>query len=96
MKQVETKSVGKDEITAEWIKINRDWVAPIITTILNNWRDNKNTPMSWMGGIITLMRKNDSRENPDSYRPIALISIIYNILAIAMNNKIASLPNLIA
>ena len=55
------KSVGKDQITAEIIKENQDWVTPILQKLLNGCNKRNAMPKSWLGGVVTFLRKKRNR-----------------------------------
>ena len=42
------KSVGKDQITAEIIKANQEWITPILRKLLNSCNKRNAMPKSWL------------------------------------------------
>ena len=82
------KSVGSDEISDGAIKINKDWVAPILKQMFNRFAHNNAIPKEWAKGIMTLLHKKDETDQLDNYRPIALINVIYKIWAFVMSTRL--------
>ena len=72
-----SKSVGRDQITAEIITANQSRITPILRQLYNNCAINNAMPKNWTGGIITFLRKKSAADNLDNYRPFTLIDIIY-------------------
>ena len=82
------KSVGKDSITAEVIKQNREWLAPIIEIILQNCQQTNKLPRQWVKGVVTYIYKKKDPKEIKNYRPITLIAIIYKLWAIIWTKRL--------
>ena len=51
------KAVGTDNITAEILRSNKNWLAPLPTDILNDGKYKNNMNNDWLQGIVTFIYK---------------------------------------
>ena len=89
------KAVGADNITSEILRQNENWIAPLITYILNAGQYNSEMNDEWLRGMVTFIRKNKDILNLDNYKPIALLNAIYKIWACIFGNRLTPLLNLL-
>ena len=72
------KSVGEDGITAETIKQNTKWAAPILRMKLPNRQIPHTAPKQWKRGVVAFIPKGKKGKTAlSNFRPITLIRIIY-------------------
>ena len=68
-------AVGAENITSEILRRIGNWIASLLTDIINDGEYNNEMNNEWLPGIVTLLRKNKDPPNIDNYRPTALLNI---------------------
>ncbi|XP_063634857.1 uncharacterized protein LOC134805492 [Cydia splendana] len=88
------KACGDDEIFPEFIKYcgprTRDWIAKFYTAIIDSGTI---PPPLKRAKIIAILKPGKSDDKVESYRPIALLSVIYKLLERIIYNRISSVIN---
>lgn len=83
------KSPGSDGLSADFYKIFKSILAPILLRLYNKMQATRSTPKTFALGIRTLIFKNKgSQDNLDNYRPISLLNTDYKILAKILANRL--------
>ena len=70
------KAPGSDYITAELLKSNVDWWAPLLANLFTYIDQTGVIPEEWGLAIVIPIYKKNSRSDPNNYRPISLINTI--------------------
>jgi len=74
------KSPGPDRIPNKFYRVFARVVSPILTKVYNESKEHGHLPDTLNQGIISVMYKKKSREDPRNYRPITLLNNDYKIL----------------
>ncbi len=83
-----TRSVGSDGISMRFIKEALYVIAFYITCIINTSIVTGIFPTSWKHAIVIPIFKTGDVADPDSFRPIALLPIIFKILEKVVTNQL--------
>ena len=80
VKSLKSNAVGVDSISSQFIKLSINYIAPIITHIVNvSFKHNK-FPDRWKHAIIKPIPKNDNPMSPTDFRPISLLPAISKVI----------------
>ena len=90
-----SKSIGKDGVTAEVIQQNKLWAVQTIKIILRNCQKCYSMPKQWLYGVMTFLPKKKDGSKITNSRPVTLTDIISKIWGIIMENRITPFTNLI-
>ena len=83
------KSPGYDEILNEHIKSTKSLFMPLYVKLFNIIFDTRILPIVWLEGKIRPIYKNKGdRMNPDSYRPITVLSCFSKLFTSILNNRL--------
>ena len=83
------KSPGSDHILNEHIKSTLSSLLPIYLKLFNIIFDNGIFPESWvLGNIIPTYKNKGKAQNPENYRPIALISCVGKLFTRIISNRL--------
>lgn len=80
VKSLKSNATGVDSISAQFIKLSIDYIAPIITHIVNASFKHNKFPDRWKHAIIKPIPKNDNPTCPTDFRPISLLPAISKII----------------
>lgn len=84
------KACGEDEIFPEFLKHCgprvRDWLAKLYSDIIESGTI---PPVLKKAKIVAILKPGKPDDQPDSYRPIALLSVIYKLLERIIYNRIS-------
>ena len=85
------KSSGLDSIKNEYIIHTKELMMPIYVKLFNIILDTGLIPASWTEGLIVPIYKNKgSKEDPNNYRPITLLSCIGKVFTSLLNERITN------
>ena len=73
-------SCGSDMITAKFLKLFSNFLAPSLCKVFNQPLEFGKLPIEWKHANVTLIPKNDNRTLISNYRPISLLSIPSKLL----------------
>ena len=81
------KSSGIDNITNEHIKASIDILLPVYVKMLNIINDQGIVPSAWTTGIIKqIYKQKGSKQEPDNYRPITILSCQGKLFTSVLNS----------
>jgi len=88
-----TLSSGEDKISNIMLKNLGDNFLQVLVHLFNTSIQNSETPQRWKKGIVKMIpKKQDSRENPNNYRPITLTNCLARlcerVILIAINKHL--------
>ena len=84
------KAPGPDVISAEMLKHDSDFWAPLLASTFSMADQTGLMPEAWTNAIIAPIFKKGDRSLPSNYRPISLLSIIGKLYAKHLMAKLAS------
>ena len=87
-KVVNGKMPGLDGITNDILKHASIIVVPLLCKIFNKVLEPKYFPREWGNALIIPLHKKGSRDNPDNYRGIALLSCVGKNFTKILNNRL--------
>ena len=79
---------GPDNITARFLRINSESVAPALAIIFNKSLESGIVPDDWKTANVTPIFKKGGRGNPGNYRPVSLTSICCKVHESCMKDTI--------
>ena len=82
------KAAGLDRLKAEFLKAAPQPVRKLLLRLLNLIFTTNIVPKNWCLGIITLIHKDGSKDDPDNYRGICLSSALSKTLSTLMNVRL--------
>ena len=80
VKSVKSNACGIDDISAHYLKLSIDSIAPVITHIINSSFKHRRFPDRWKQAIIKPIPKTDDPTSPTDFRPISLLPAISKII----------------
>lgn len=84
------RCAGADEIQAEMVKHGGKNLQNMLCKLIQEiWRKEE-MPREWKEAIICPLFKKGEKENCENYRGIALLSVLYKILATCIKNKLVN------
>ena len=85
VKSIKSNACGVDDISAYYLKLSIESIAPFVTDIINSSFKHRCFPDRWKHAIIKPIPKTDDATTPSDFRPISLLPAISKII-----EKIAS------
>lgn len=83
------KASGHDGVTYEMLKTTTQMEYPILTNIFNICLENGKVPESWKGALIHCIPKKDNTpDDPSTWRDISLLPTVYKIFMKCMLSQI--------
>ena len=84
-----SKSPGLDNILNEYIKLTKERMLPLYTTLFNIILNTGNIPEQWLIGIIKPIYKNKGESTDSSnYRPITLLSCLGKLFTSLLSERL--------
>ena len=80
VKSIKSNACGVDDISAHYLKLSIDSIAPFVTDIINSSFRHRCFPDRWKHAIIKPIPKNDDPTSPADFRPISLLPAISKII----------------
>ena len=84
------KAVGTDKIANEFLKIAPDNLLLIFLNIINLNLEKGKTCISWCQGIISLIHKEGSKQDPNNYRGICIMTALMKVLCTLLNDRLSN------
>lgn len=82
------KASGEDNIVAEMLKLAPGSLIDKLEQLFKEiWKSEK-IPSDWKNAVIHPLHKKGDRTDPNNYRGISLVSVVYKILSKALLNRI--------
>ena len=90
-------SPGADGFTAEWYRVLRDKLAPMLLRVYNWVLKKSEMPPSWREALVSLIPKEGkNRQECDNLRPISVLNVDYRLFTSVMARRLEKcLPDLI-
>ena len=82
------KAAGRDRIKAEFLKAAPRATRELLLKLLNLIFRTNVVPKSWCIGILNLIHKEGSKDDPDNYRGICIGSVLSKTLSTMMNVRL--------
>ena len=82
------KAAGLDRIQAEFLKATPKKIRKLLLRLLNTIFTSNVVPKGWCIGILNLIHKEGSKDNPDNYRGICISSALSKTLSTMMNVRL--------
>ena len=79
---------GPDKMTARFLIMNADAMAPALTTIFNKSMQTGVVPDDWKEANVTPIYKKGTKASPGNYRPVSLTSIPCRLMESGMRDAI--------
>ena len=80
------KTPGKDGLPAEFFKSTLNNISPLLVILFNKIFESGDFPAAWTESIIVPVYKSGSRKDPNNYRGISLLNIMYKIFSFVIND----------
>ena len=82
------KAVGTDKIANEFLKVADDNLLTIFLNLINLKLEKGSTCTDWCQGIISLIHKEGTKQDPNNYRGICIMTALMKVLCILLNNRL--------
>ena len=82
------KAAGLDRIKAEFLKATPGRIREILFQLINTVFTANIVPKGWCVGILNLIHKEGSKDNPDNYRGICISSALSKTMSTMMNVRL--------
>jgi hypothetical protein len=82
------KTPGEEGVINECLKWGEQDIKDPITTLFNRILVLEIIPQQWFTSTIILLHKKGTKDNPNNYRPICLLSNMYKLLIKILTNQI--------
>ena len=83
------KAAGHDQILNEYLKSTIHYMMPVYVKLFNIVYSSGSIPDSWKTGIIKpIYKKKGPKDDPDSYRPISILSCMAKLFTAVLNNRL--------
>jgi len=84
------KAIGLDKKSARLLKDSAEFVAPVVTGILNRSLESGVFPAVWKNGKVSALFKSGNRSECNNYRPITVLPTVSKILERAVHQQFYS------
>ncbi|KAF2356588.1 hypothetical protein FHG87_012652 [Trinorchestia longiramus] len=85
-----TKAVGRDHISLQYIKDSFNFTAPLLHLIINTSIAINKFPDQWKHSIIKPLHKAGDINTASNYRPISLLPVLSKILEKVISNQLST------
>ncbi|KAF2360900.1 Reverse transcriptase domain [Trinorchestia longiramus] len=85
-----TKAVGHDNISLQYIKDSFNFTAPLLHLIINTSIATNKFPDQWKHSIIKPLHKAGDMNTASNYRPISLLLVLSKILEKVISNQLST------
>jgi hypothetical protein len=82
------KAPGLDNILTDALKASIDQILPFILSLFNHVFATGNYPGIWTRAVIVPIHKSGSKDNPDNYRGISLLSVLGKVFSHILNERL--------
>ena len=88
-RKAKRKAPGPDLICNEHLQTSLPLLLPLLAHVLNLCLTQMRIPQTWRNGILkTIYKGKGDRGNPNQYRGIALLSVVFKTLTSLINNRL--------
>ena len=82
------KAVGSDNIIIETLQEGKEVILQRLAKLFNKCLQQREIPSSWKNANMVLLFKKENRKELKNYRPICLLSNIYELFTKMKSNRI--------
>ena len=84
------KATGTDRIANEFLKLAPDNLLKIYLDYINLNLEKSTTCTEWCQGIISLIHKDGTKEDPNNFRGICIMNTLLKIICTLLNNRLTN------
>lgn len=82
------KAPGENGVTAEMLKVGGQYLEENLFRLIKRVWEEEKMPQRWKEALICPLHKKGDVSNCENYRGIALMDIVYKIMAVAIKNRV--------